>query len=225
MSLKAEEPRSTLYMLCFIHIYIKLINFTVHNEGGSCSWQTTLILWCFRKSSWGSCPTKSRCTGTHGRATTHNVQAQLSQAGFPHVLAGICQMQSSTYRHTMDINRQGEIQRNNRRDSLFSWFLSFQFNFFFPFCLFKFKTHSFSFQESIFTVWWWGAVADKVWNKTLLAAILWFICDSPHPVLSVRCYPQTVWDFLLERSSTTGHRYIPSSLHFHQLILSPYYNL
>lgn len=71
------------------------------------------------------------------------------------------------------------------------------------------------FQESTFIVWWWGAVPDKVWNKTLLAAILWFVCAPPHPALCARCYPHTVWDLLLERSSTTGHRYIPSSLRYH----------
>lgn len=146
------------------------------------------------------------------------------------MLAEICQMQGSRYRHTMDINRQGEIRRNSWGDTLFfpretPGFNIFNLIFFSPFCLFKFKTHSFSFQEIIFTVWWWWAVVDKVGNKTLLAAILWFLCGSPHPALSARCYPHTVWDLLLERSSTTGHCYIPSSLCYYQLIISTYYNL
>lgn len=92
------------------------------------------------------------------------------------MLAEICQMQGSRYRHTMDINRQGEIQRNKWGDTgdtlplppprETTGFNLFNLGFFFPFCLFKFKTHSFSFQESIFTVYWWGAVIDKVWNKS-----------------------------------------------------------
>lgn len=43
----------------------------------------------------------------HTAVTTQNIQAQLIQAGFAHVLAQICRMQSSRHRHTMDINRQG----------------------------------------------------------------------------------------------------------------------